>query len=47
MIPIRLSLGAADYIRRETEYLRQRNPTAARSFALAMKNARRMLQSFP
>jgi plasmid stabilization system protein ParE len=47
MIPIRLSTNAANYIRRETEYLRQRNPVAARNFSLAIKNAKRMLQSFP
>jgi plasmid stabilization system protein ParE len=47
MIPIRLSRNAADYIRRETAYLRQRNPAAARDFLDAIKNAKRMLQSFP
>lgn len=47
MIRIRLSKDAASYIREETEYLRQRNPMAAGSFAVAIKNAKRMLQSFP
>jgi plasmid stabilization system protein ParE len=47
MIQIRLSKNAASYIRRETEYLRQRNPAAARKFSLAIRNARRLLQSFP
>jgi len=47
MIPIKLSKNAANYIRRETEYLRQRNPVAARNFSLAIKNAKRMLQTFP
>lgn len=47
MIPVRLSRDAANYVRAEAEYLRQRNPTAARRFSLAMKNAKRMLQSFP
>ena len=47
MIPIRLSKDAATYIRKEAEYLRQRNPVAARNFSSAIKNARRMLQSFP
>lgn len=46
MIPIRLSTNAANYIRSK-EYLRQRNPVAARNFSLAIKNAKRMLQSFP
>ncbi|WP_186392799.1 MULTISPECIES: type II toxin-antitoxin system RelE/ParE family toxin [unclassified Pannonibacter] len=47
MIPIRLSKDAADYVRKETDYLRQRNPAAARNFSQAIKNAKRMLQSFP
>ena len=47
MIPIRLSKDAATYIRKEAGYLRQRNPLAARNFSSAIKNARRMLQSFP
>ena len=46
MIPIRLSKAAADYIRKETDYLRQRNPMAARNFSLEIKDAKRMLQSF-
>jgi plasmid stabilization system protein ParE len=47
MIPIRLSKSAANYIRHESEYLRQRSPAAAKNFALVIKNAKRMLQSFP
>lgn len=47
MIPIRLSRNAANYIRREADYLRGRNPMAARNFALAIRSAKRMLQSFP
>ena len=47
MRPVRLSKDAANYIRREADYLRQRNPAAARNFSLAMKNARGMLQDFP
>lgn len=47
MTPVRLSKDAADYIRRESHYLQQRNPVAARKFSLAMKDAKRMLQSFP
>lgn len=47
MIPIRFSKDAAKYARKETEYLRQRNPAAARNFSSAMKSAKRMLQSFP
>lgn len=47
MIPVRLSRDAANYVRREAEYLRQHNPMAARKFSVIMKNVRRMLQSFP
>jgi plasmid stabilization system protein ParE len=47
MTPIRFSKDAANYVRNETEYLRLRNPAAAKNFALAIKNAKRMLQSFP
>lgn len=47
MIPIRFSRDAANYVRREAEYLRQRNTAAARNFSLAIKNARRLLQEFP
>ncbi|CAN7164854.1 type II toxin-antitoxin system RelE/ParE family toxin [Pararhizobium sp. LjRoot238] len=47
MIPIKLSRDAANYIRNESEYLRQRNLVAARNFSLAIKDAKRMLQSFP
>ena len=47
MIRIKLSKNAANYIRSEAEYLRQRNPMAARNFSLAIKNAKRMLQTFP
>lgn len=47
MIPVRLSRDAANYARREAEYLRQRNPAAARNFSRAIKNARQLLQEFP
>lgn len=47
MISIRLSLRAADYIRRESAYLRDRNPAAARAFAQSMKKARLLLQDLP
>lgn len=47
MTKVRLSREAADYIRREADYLRQRNPVAAHNFSLAMKEGRRMLESFP
>ncbi|MCD2173015.1 type II toxin-antitoxin system RelE/ParE family toxin [Rhizobium sp. C4] len=47
MTPVRLSKNAANYIRREADYLRQRNPAAARGFSLAIKDAKRTLQSFP
>jgi plasmid stabilization system protein ParE len=47
MISVRLSRHAADYLRRETDYLRRRNPAAARNFVDAIKDARRLLQTFP
>lgn len=47
MIKIRISKDAAIYLRKETEYLRRRNPTAASNFASSISNARRVLQSFP
>jgi plasmid stabilization system protein ParE len=47
MIQVRLSSDAAKYVRAESEYLRHRNPAAAKRFSLAMKNAMRMLQNFP
>lgn len=47
MIRIRLSKEAADYFRRETEYLRHRSPAAATSFVSAIKEARQLLQRFP
>jgi plasmid stabilization system protein ParE len=47
MIRIRLAHDAADYVRRESAYLRERNPMAARKFALALKQARETLQAFP
>lgn len=47
MIPVRLSRNAANYLRRETEYLRRRNVAAARGFVDAIKEARLLLQTFP
>ncbi|MFN3502110.1 type II toxin-antitoxin system RelE/ParE family toxin [Allorhizobium sp. NPDC080224] len=47
MKTIRLSHKAADYIRQESAYLKDRSPAAARTFALAMKRARSLLQDFP
>jgi plasmid stabilization system protein ParE len=47
MIPIKLSRDAANYIRQESDYLRQRNPAAAHHFSSAIKDAKHMLQSFP
>lgn len=47
MIKVRLSRDAAEYIRREALYLRQRSSAAARNFSAAMKNAREILQQFP
>ena len=47
MTPVKLSNDAADYIRQESDYLRRQNPAAAKKFSLAMKNAKRTLQSFP
>ncbi len=47
MKSVRLSRKAADYIRQESAYLRDRNPAAARAFAQTMKRARSLLQDFP
>lgn len=47
MRSIRLSRNAADYVRRESAYLRERSPAAARAFAQSMKRARLLLQDFP
>ncbi|HWU62046.1 MAG TPA: type II toxin-antitoxin system RelE/ParE family toxin [Ensifer sp.] len=47
MTQIRLSKSAADYVRREAEYLRLRNPAAARKFASTVKEAKQLLESFP
>ena len=47
MTQIRLSKNAADYVRQEAEYLRLRNPAAARKFASTVKEAKRTLESFP
>jgi plasmid stabilization system protein ParE len=47
MTQIRLSKSAAEFLRREAEYLRLRNPTAARKFASTVKEARRVLEAFP
>ena len=47
MTRVRLSKNAANYVRARAEYLRQRNPVAARKFSTAMKNAKRILQDFP
>ncbi|MDE1158153.1 MAG: type II toxin-antitoxin system RelE/ParE family toxin [Neorhizobium sp.] len=47
MIPVRLSRNAANYLRRETDYLRRRNPAAAGRFVDTIRQARRLLQAFP
>ncbi|MGV8936257.1 MAG: type II toxin-antitoxin system RelE/ParE family toxin [Allorhizobium sp.] len=47
MTPVKISKGAADYIRQESDYLRRQNPAAAKRFSLAIKSAQRTLQSFP
>ena len=47
MIKVRLSRDAAEYIRREALYLRQRSSVAARNFSAAMRSARETLQQFP
>lgn len=47
MTVVRLSKDAANYIRRESDYLRKLNPAAARKFSLEIKNAKRMLSEFP
>ena len=47
MIPVRLSRDAANYVRREAEYLRHHSPAAARKFSQAVKEARELLRTFP
>ncbi|HLP69660.1 MAG TPA: type II toxin-antitoxin system RelE/ParE family toxin [Rhizobium sp.] len=47
MIPVRLARDAARYLREEAEWLRLRNPAAARNFSASMKAATRMLREFP
>ncbi|PLK69625.1 hypothetical protein C0V73_19185 [Rhizobium sp. TH135] len=47
MISIRLSRKAADYVRRESTYFRERSPSAAKAFVQSMKRARTLLQDFP
>ncbi len=47
MISIRLSRKAADYLRRESTYLRERSPSAAKAFVQSMTRARTLLQDFP
>lgn len=47
MKTIRLSHKAADYIRQQSAYLKDRSPAAARAFARAVTRARNLLQDFP
>lgn len=47
MRSVRLSRRAANHVRRESAYLSQHSPAAARAFAQAMKRARILLQEFP
>ncbi len=47
MRSVRLSRKAADYLRRESTYLRERSPAAARALSETMKRARAFLQQFP
>jgi len=47
MRSVRLSRAAADYLRREGIYLRERSPAAARALSESMKRARALLQQFP
>jgi plasmid stabilization system protein ParE len=47
MIPVRLSRDAANYVRREADYLRRYSPIATRRFSQAIKEAKRLLQNFP
>jgi len=47
VITVRLSKDAANYLRREADYLRNLNPAAARKFSLVIKDAKRMLSEFP
>jgi plasmid stabilization system protein ParE len=43
---VRLSSNARSYLRKETEYLRLRSPTAAKSFVAQIKKARQNIGAF-
>ncbi|MGB3875070.1 MAG: type II toxin-antitoxin system RelE/ParE family toxin [Shinella zoogloeoides] len=47
MIRVKLSKDAANYIRKETEYLGRYSQAAARRFSQEMREAKRLLQTFP
>lgn len=44
---VRLSRSAANFLRRETDYLRSRSPAAATRFVSRIQEAKRNLQRFP
>jgi plasmid stabilization system protein ParE len=44
---VQLSLSAAEFLRRESTYLRSKNPSAAVKFTALMREARLNLQRFP
>ena len=46
MTQVRISREAADYIRKETAYLKRLNPSSARSFSQIVKRAREALRTF-
>lgn len=46
MTRVKVSRDAADFVRSEAAYLRQRNPHAARSFADIVRRAKEVLKTF-
>lgn len=44
---VKLSRSAAEYLRKETKYLKGRNPTAAIKFTNRIREAKRNIQQFP
>ena len=47
MKPIRLSRKAAAFVCRESAFLKDHSPAAARSYLQVMRQARQLLQDFP
>lgn len=46
MTKIKLSIEAAEFVRGETAYLRQRNPSAAKNFGMIVRRAKETLSTF-